>query len=35
MVETAAHLADHVSPDPPPRQWALAVPKRLRDFAGT
>jgi uncharacterized Zn finger protein (UPF0148 family) len=30
MVETAAHLADHVDPRLPVRQWALAVPKRLR-----
>jgi hypothetical protein len=32
MVETAAHLADHVLPDLPLRQWVLAVPKRLRYF---
>ena len=30
MVETAAHLADHVIPRLPVRQWVLAVPKRLR-----
>ncbi|WP_434735597.1 transposase zinc-binding domain-containing protein [Candidatus Accumulibacter propinquus] len=30
MVETAAHLADHVLPRLPVRQWALSVPKRLR-----
>jgi hypothetical protein len=30
MVETAAHLTDHVLPDLPLRQWVLAVPKRLR-----
>ena len=32
MVETAAHLADHVFPRLPLRQWVLAVPKRLRYF---
>jgi len=32
MVATAAHLADHVLPDLPVRQWVLAVPKRLRYF---
>jgi hypothetical protein len=32
MVETAAHLTDHVSPRLPVRQWVLAVPKRLRYF---
>ena len=32
MVETAAHLTDHVLPDLPVRQWVLAVPKRLRYF---
>ena len=32
MVETAAHLADHVFPRLPVRQWVLAVPKRLRYF---
>jgi hypothetical protein len=31
MVETAAHLADHVLPRLPVRQWALSVPKRPRD----
>ena len=30
MVETAAHLSDHVLPPLPLRQWVLAVPKRLR-----
>lgn len=30
MVETAAHLADHVIPRQPVRQWVLSVPKRLR-----
>ena len=32
MVATAAHLADHVLPPLPVRQWVLAVPKRLRYF---
>ena len=32
MVETAAHLADHVMPRLPVRQWVLSVPKRLRYF---
>ena len=35
MVETAAHLADHVFPRLPVRQWVLAVPKRLRYFLQT
>ena len=30
MVETAAHLADHVIARLPVRQWVLCVPKRLR-----
>ena len=30
MVETAAHLCDHVFPRLPVRQWVLSVPKRLR-----
>ena len=30
MVETAAHLADHVIPRLPVRQWVVSVPKRLR-----
>ena len=30
MVETAAHLADHVIPRLPAHQWVLTVPKRLR-----
>jgi hypothetical protein len=30
MVETAAHLADHVFPQLPVRQWVLSFPKRLR-----
>ncbi|MCH7530511.1 MAG: transposase [Gemmatimonadetes bacterium] len=32
MVETAAHLVDHVLPPLPVRQWVLSVPKRLRPF---
>ena len=32
MVETAAHLTDHVFPRLPVRQWVLPVPKRLRYF---
>jgi hypothetical protein len=32
MVETAAHLADHVLPPLPVRQWVLSVPKPLRHF---
>ena len=35
MVETAAHLVDHVFPPLPVRQWVLAVPKRLRYFLQT
>jgi hypothetical protein len=35
MVETAAHLVDHVFPPLPVRQWVLAVPKRLRYFVQT
>jgi hypothetical protein len=35
MVETAAHLADHVLPCLPVRQWVLSVPKRLRYFLQT
>jgi hypothetical protein len=30
MVEVAAHLADHVLPDVPVRQWVLTVPFELR-----
>ena len=30
MVETAAHLTDHVFPRLPVRRWVLSVPKRLR-----
>jgi Putative transposase/Transposase zinc-binding domain len=32
MVETAAHLCDHVFPRLPVRQWVLSEPKRLRYF---
>ena len=32
LAETAAHLADHVFPRLPVRQWVLSVPKRLRYF---
>ena len=32
MVETAAHLSDHVFPRLPLRQRVLSVPKRLRYF---
>jgi hypothetical protein len=32
MVETAAHLTDHVFPRLQVRQWVLSVPKRLRYF---
>ena len=32
MVEAAAHLADHVLPRLPVRQWVLSVPKRLRYY---
>ena len=32
MVETAAHLVDHVFPPLPVRQWVLSLPKRLRYF---
>jgi hypothetical protein len=30
MVQTAAHLVDHVIPPVPVRQWVISVPKRLR-----
>ena len=30
MVETAAHLTDHVLPNVPHRQWVVSVPKRVR-----
>ena len=30
MAQTAAHLADHVIPPGPVRQWVISVPKRLR-----
>lgn len=32
MVETAAHLTDHVFPSLLVRQWVLSVPKRLCYF---
>lgn len=32
MVETAAHLADHVIPRLPVRQWTLSVLKQLRCY---
>jgi len=32
MVETAAHLVDHVFPQLPVRQWVLSLRKRLRYF---
>ena len=32
MAQTAAHLADHVIPPVPVRQWVISVPKRLRGF---
>jgi hypothetical protein len=32
LAQTAAHLADHVIPPVPVRQWAISVPKRLRGF---
>ncbi len=32
MVETAAHLVDHVLPPLRVRQWVLSVPKRIRPF---
>jgi hypothetical protein len=30
MTQTAAHLADHVIPPVPVRQWVISVPRRLR-----
>ena len=30
MAQTAAHLADHVIPPVPVRQWVISGPKRLR-----
>jgi hypothetical protein len=30
MAQTAAHLADHVIPPVPMRQWVISVPRRLR-----
>jgi hypothetical protein len=32
LVETVAHLTDHVSPRLPVRQWVLSVPKQLRFY---
>jgi hypothetical protein len=32
MVDTAAHLTEHVMPRLPVRQWVLSVPKRLRYY---
>jgi hypothetical protein len=32
MAQTAAHLADHVLPPVPVRQWVISMPKRLRCF---
>jgi len=32
LAQTAAHLADHVIPPVPVRQWVISVPKRLRGF---
>jgi hypothetical protein len=32
MAQNAAHLADHVIPPVPVRQWVISVPKRLRGF---
>jgi hypothetical protein len=32
MAQTAAHLADHVIPPVPVRQWVISVPKQLRCF---
>jgi len=34
MAQTAAHLADHVIPPVPVRQWVISVPKRLRGMLG-
>jgi hypothetical protein len=34
MAQTAAHLADHVIPPVPVRQWVISVPKRLRGVLG-
>jgi len=32
LAQTAAHLADHLIPPVPVRQWVISVPKRLRGF---
>ena len=34
MAETAAHLADHVVPVVPVRQWVLSLPRALRTMLG-
>ena len=34
MVQTAAHLVDHVIPPVPVRQWVISLPKRLRGVLG-
>ena len=34
MAQTAAHLADHVIPPVPVRQWVISLPKRLRGMLG-
>jgi hypothetical protein len=34
MAQTAAHLADHVIPPVPVRQWVISLPKRLRGVLG-
>jgi hypothetical protein len=35
MVESAAHLVDHVFPEAPVRQWVLTFPFPLQLLAGT
>ncbi len=32
MVETAAHLVEHLFPQVPVRQWVITLPKRLRYY---
>ncbi|MES9901001.1 MAG: transposase zinc-binding domain-containing protein [Sedimenticola sp.] len=32
MVETSAHLVDHLFPQVPVRQWVITLPKRLRYY---
>lgn len=34
MVQTAAHLVDHVIPPVPVRHWVISLPKWLRGFLG-